>query len=204
MKSSVNFSDVTLEDRYITPSELIELSYCPRFIYYMNCLDIPQYEKNRYLVQLGNEVHKKRTKSNKKYLSKKMEVLDKYVNIEVSSDIYKLKGKIDELLFLNDKEAHIVDYKNSAYKNVIYKTLKLQMTAYAVMVQEKYNVAVKNTSVVFLQNNKVIEISIGDEEILNLKKYINEYHKILKGFYPKGTTIHSRCSDCCYRNICIL
>ena len=172
MKSSVNFSDVTLEDRYITPSELIELSYCPRFIYYMNCLDIPQYEKNRYLVQLGNEVHKKRTKSNKKYLSKKMEVLDKYVNIEVSSDIYKLKGKIDELLFLNDKEAHIVDYKNSAYKNVIYKTLKLQMTAYAVMVQEKYNVAVKNTSVVFLQNNKVIEISIGDEEILNLKKYI--------------------------------
>lgn len=204
MKSLVNFSDITLEDRYITPSELIELAYCPRFIYYMHCLDIPQYEENRYLVQLGNEVHKKRAKNNKKYLSKKMEVLDKYVNVEISSDVYKLKGKIDELLFLNNKEAHIVDYKNSTYKDVVYETIKLQMTAYAVMAEEKYNVIIKNATVVFLQNSKVIEIPIGSKEILGLKKSINEYHKILKGFYPKGTAIRSRCLDCCYRNICIL
>ncbi len=40
-------------DYYITPSELIEFNYCKRFIYYMKCLNIPQFEENRFKVQKG-------------------------------------------------------------------------------------------------------------------------------------------------------
>ena len=36
---------------YITPSDIIEFLYCKRFIYYMKCLGIEQYEEKRYKVQ---------------------------------------------------------------------------------------------------------------------------------------------------------
>ena len=34
----------------ITPSEVIEHIYCPRFTYYMNVLNIPQFEDRRFKV----------------------------------------------------------------------------------------------------------------------------------------------------------
>ena len=51
MKSSQSFFDEF--DYYITPSELIEFNYCKRFIYYMKCLNIPQFEEKRFKVQKG-------------------------------------------------------------------------------------------------------------------------------------------------------
>lgn len=204
MKLSANFSDITLEDKYITPSELIEYSYCPRFIYYMNCVDIPQFEENRYLVQLGNTVHKKRATTNVNYLSNKLNVIDKMVDIEVFSKTYMLKGKIDELLFLENNKVIIVDFKNSVYQNKIYNTYTLQMTAYALMVEENFKASVSKAIICFLQNKKSVEIEINNNAIQKLKYAIEEYHKILNGYFPKATTVKSRCSDCCYRNICVM
>lgn len=45
---------------YITPSEVIEYLYCPRFIYFMNCLGIAQHEDQRFMVLKGREVHEQR------------------------------------------------------------------------------------------------------------------------------------------------
>lgn len=204
MKLSVNFSDITLEDRYITPSELIELSYCPRFIYFMHCLDISQKEENRYLVQLGLETHRKRASSNKNHLSKKLNVVDKKIDVDVQSNEYMLKGKIDELLFINDgKEACILDYKNSVYKDTVYDTLKSQMAAYTIMAKETYNIEVDTAYIVFLQNRKTVEVNITNKDVSNIKELITMYTKILYGYYPKPTNVKSICIDCCYKNICI-
>ncbi len=57
---------------YITPSEIIEFLYCKRFIYFMKCLGIRQYEEKRYKVQKGREIHEKREKENRDYLRKKL------------------------------------------------------------------------------------------------------------------------------------
>ena len=54
MKSSQSFFDEF--DYYITPSELIEFNYCKRFTYYMKCLNVPQFEENRFKVQKGKEI----------------------------------------------------------------------------------------------------------------------------------------------------
>ena len=58
MKSSQSFFNEF--DYYITPSELIEFNYCKRFTYYMKCLNVPQFEENRFKVQKGKEIHSKK------------------------------------------------------------------------------------------------------------------------------------------------
>jgi hypothetical protein len=55
IKSSQNFFNEN--QYYITPSEIIEFLYCKRFIYFMKCLGIRQYEEKRYKVQKGREIH---------------------------------------------------------------------------------------------------------------------------------------------------
>ena len=49
----------------ITPSELIEYTYCPRFIYFMVTLDIPQREEKRFKVMKGRDVHKQKAAENR-------------------------------------------------------------------------------------------------------------------------------------------
>ena len=43
----------------ITPSEVIEHIYCPRFTWFMNVQHIPQQEDQRYKVLKGREVHRR-------------------------------------------------------------------------------------------------------------------------------------------------
>ena len=50
---------------------MIEFLYCKRFIYYMKCLGIKQYEDKRYKVEKGRELHRKKENENKDYLRKK-------------------------------------------------------------------------------------------------------------------------------------
>ncbi|MBS1272030.1 MAG: hypothetical protein MAGBODY4_01167 [Candidatus Marinimicrobia bacterium] len=45
---------------YITPSDMLEYLYCPRFIYFENVLDIPENQGNRWKVQKGRSIHKKK------------------------------------------------------------------------------------------------------------------------------------------------
>ena len=55
----------------ITISEVMEYLFCPRFIYFMNCLNIPQYEEKRYKVIMGREIHHE-----KKFINNSNQFLD--------------------------------------------------------------------------------------------------------------------------------
>ena len=61
---------------FVTPSEVIEYLYCPRFIYFMDVLKIPQHEHKRFLVNKGREIHKLKLVRNKDYIRKKIGAID--------------------------------------------------------------------------------------------------------------------------------
>lgn len=189
---------------YISPSDMIEYSYCKRFIYYMKCLLIPQFEEKRYKVQKGRDIHQYKTESNRDYLRKKLKVINKLINVEVYSQLYRLKGIIDEVLFFEDGTASPLDYKYARYNNFIYNTYKTQMTMYALMIEETFNFKVNKAYIVYcLSNDKIIELNISNQLREKLFKDIEEYKKILSGYYPPKIKTNKRCDDCCYRYICI-
>ena len=202
MKSSQSFFDEF--DYYITPSELIEFNYCKRFIYYMKCLNIPQFEENRFKVQKGREIHSIKENENKKYLRKKLGAIDKKINVDLYSKKYKIKGIVDEVLTLNDNTMAPLDYKFAKFDEVLYKTYKEQMLMYALMIEEMYDCKVEKCFLVYTRSSNLVkEFSVEEKDISKLKKNIKEYFKVMQGFFPKATPSKARCIDCCYKNICI-
>ncbi|MGR3319523.1 MAG: CRISPR-associated protein Cas4 [Candidatus Anammoxibacter sp.] len=205
---------------YITPSEVMEFLYCPRFIYFMNCLCIPQHEEQRYKVLKGRELHDERKKINKEYIRKKLRCIGKDIDVYMSSDKLCLKGVVDEVLFLEDGTLAPLDYKFAEYKDTLFKTHKYQSILYAMLIKENYRpeslvrisdnkpidkIEVNKGFVCYIRSKNVIkEIKYSEKDFATAKSMILEILNIIQdNYYPKKTRYLSKCIDCCYRNICV-
>lgn len=202
MKSSLSFFNEN--QYYITPSEIIEFLYCKRFIYYMKCLGIKQYEEKRYKVQKGRTLHEKREKENKDYLRKRLGVVSKEIDVPLVSNTFKIRGKVDEVLTLSDGTLAPLDYKFAEYEEIIYSTYLTQIVMYGLMIEELYDKVVNKGFIVYCRNGYTVkEIDINEKLKLKTKLIIKEFLQVLGGYFPKATKYKSRCIDCCYKNICI-
>lgn len=202
MKSSPNFFNEN--QYYITPSEIIEFLYCKRFIYFMKSLGIRQYEEKRYKVQKGRELHDKREKENKAYLRKRLGIVAKEIDVFLVSDTLKIKGKVDEVLTLEDGSMAPLDYKFAEYEDIVYNTYLTQIVMYGLMIEELYGKVVKKGFIVYCRKGYTVkEIEITDDLKNKAKETINEFLQVLDGYFPKSTKYKARCIDCCYKNICI-
>lgn len=189
----------------LTPSEIIEYLYCPRFIFFMFCMDIKQHEEKRFKVQKGREVHKERANINKEYLRKKIGVVYKEIDVYLSSEKLHLKGIVDEVLTLNDGTMAPLDYKFAEYKEKKFQTYKTQSLCYGLLIAENYKKPVNKGYLVYTRSrNKLIEVEFKNKEIIKLHDIIKEILLIIqKGFYPKKTSYRAKCYDCTYKNICV-
>ena len=208
---------------YITPSEVIEYLYCPRFIYFMNCLCIPQHKEQRYKVMKGRELHDEKKNINKAYVRKRLNCIGKDLDVYMSSDKYHLKGVVDEVLFLEDGTLSPLDYKFAEYKEKLFKTHKYQSVLYALLIKENYqpdpserqgragnafragNIEVKKGFVCYTRSKNLIkEIKYSEKDFKMATNTISEILNIIQsGYYPRKTKYLSKCIDCCYRNICV-
>jgi len=189
----------------ISPSEIIEYNYCPRFTYFMNVLEIGQHEEKRYKVQVGREIHEEKTQINKDYLRKKIGATAKEQEVYLSSEKYHLKGIVDEVLTLNDGTMAPLDYKFAEYSDHLFSTYKYQSLCYALLIEENYGKKVDRGFLLYTRsNNKLVTLEFTDDDRAQLIDIIKEMVLIMNtGFYPKKTRNTARCGDCTYRNICV-
>ncbi|MBU1487359.1 CRISPR-associated protein Cas4 [bacterium] len=194
-----------MEGIYITPSEVIEYLYCPRFIFYMNVLCIPQHEEQRYKVLKGRELHEGKERVNRDYLRKKLGVTARDILVYLASERYHLKGIVDEVLSLEDGTLAPLDYKFAEYKDTTYRTHKYQSVLYGLLIKDNYGQDVRKGYVCYIRSrHKVKEIPFCQKDFDEALRIVDEMLEIIqKGFYPKKTGSSIRCVDCCYRNICI-
>lgn len=189
----------------ITPTEIIEHIYCPRFTYFELCLQIPEHQEKRFKVLKGRELHLEKTQINKEYLRKRIGVIDKDMDVYLSSERLHLRGIVDEVLTMNDGTMAPLDYKFAEYKEKEFKTYKTQSLAYGMLISENYHKPVLKGFIVYTRSrNKVVEIAFSQKDFENLSRTINEILFIIqKGYYPKKTASRAKCDDCAYRNICV-
>ncbi len=189
----------------ITPSEVIEHLYCPRFTYFMNCLDIPQHEELRYKVLKGREIHNDREERNREYVRKKLGCVGKDISVYIASKNLRVRGIVDEVLHFADGSSAPLDYKYTEYNDYTFETHRVQSVLYALLIGENYGKTVKKGFICYAKNgNKVKEIIYSEDDFSYAKDVVAEIFKVLlRGYYPKGTKQQNRCIDCCYRNICV-
>jgi len=187
----------------ITPSQIIEYLFCPRFTYFEYVLRIPQYEGRNYKVGRGREVHEQKAKQNMDYLRRRLGVQEKYQNQYLTNEL--LRGEVDEILVLNDETMAPLDYKFAKYEGKVYQTYLTQLYCYAWLIQDNFGQEVKKGYLVYTRSkNKLVELPIQPANIEAVQKAADSIQAIMaKNSYPKATKYKKRCVSCTYRNICI-
>lgn len=187
----------------ITPSEIIQYLYCPRFIYFEKVLGIPQYEEKSYKAMKGRHLHDSKQKMNKDYLRKKIGVTEKYQEQYLTNQM--LRGKVDEVLVLNDGTAAPLDYKFAQYKDRVFNTYKTQLACYAILIEDNFNRSVDRGYLVYTRSkSKLIQVDLQESFKNGVKEKAREIIKIIdKNYFPEATSYKKRCIECTYRNICV-
>ncbi len=200
-----DLTEETDSETIIRISDVLEYLFCPRFIYYMYCLDIPQHEEKRFKVIKGREVHETRKLTNREYVRKKLNCIRKESDVFIASKKNHIKGIVDEVLFLEDGTAAPLEYKFAEYKDKVFKTYKFQLVLQALLIKENYNIEVNRAYLCFTRSNSLVkEMEITSTDFKKAEKIIEEILDIVqKGLYPKTSRSSRKCVDCCYRNICV-
>jgi CRISPR-associated exonuclease Cas4 len=188
----------------ITVSDVMEYSFCPRFVYFMHCLNISQHAENRFKVVKGREVHAERKNTNRDHVRKKLHCILKDPEVLLVSKKHHIKGIVDEVLFLEDGTAAPLEYKFAQYRNEIFLTHINQLALQAILIEENYGRKVKKGYICYIRSkNLVKEVKLHKADLSKAKKSITEILEIIKkGTYPAATH-DDKCTDCCYRNICV-
>lgn len=188
----------------ITPTEVVEYNFCPRFIYFMNVLAIPQYEERRYMVQRGREEHAKRLVRNKAYLWKKIGCVDRQSDVLLESERLGLRGLVDEIVTLADGSLAPVDFKY-ADSGTLYRSHRLQIYCYALLIEECFEKAVHKGYIFYIRGGCTQEeVSFGALARQQTRKDIAAILEIIqREKLPRPTKSRSRCADCTYKNICV-
>lgn len=196
---------MTAEFQFITPSDVIEYLFCPRFVYYMHILKIDQREHKRALVNKGRDMHELKLVQNKDYLRKKVGALDKELDLYLSSIHLRLVGKMDEMIILPEGQAAPLDYKFAYWENRVYKTLQMQQVLYALLIEDNFEYKVDKAFLVYIRSKNHLEtIPITTAMKDRALKILDDIFAIINlGHYPKVKASKNKCSDCTYRNICI-
>lgn len=187
----------------VTPSHIIEYLYCPRFTYFEYVLCIPQYEERHYKVEKGRQVHDLKLERNKAYLRKRIGAVEKHADQYLTNDL--LRGKIDEVLLLNDGTMAPLDYKFAKFEGRIYETYQTQLECYAVLIESNFNKKVNKGFLVYTRSaNHLAEVEIDEKAKTGIKRVCAEVIEVIENNkFPKATKYKQRCLGCTYRNICV-
>lgn len=195
----------TEQTAMLTPTEVLEYNFCPRFTWFMHIQQIPQYEETRFKVQKGRAVHLRRSTSNRDYLRKKIGAVRREVEVYMASRKLAIRGIVDELLWLDDGSIVPLDYKYTEGHQDPYKTHFMQLLLYAMLIEETYDIKVHRGFLAYVRNgNRLIEVNFDDNDKSLAKKQISDIFEIIQTErIPAKSKSRLRCDDCCYRNICV-
>ncbi len=196
--------DLDFHDVLLTPSDLLEHLFCPRFTYFERNLLLPEFQERREKVQRGRNLHKVREATNRAYLRKRLGVKEKRIDVSLVSTRHHLRGRLDEILFFDDGTAAPLDYKFAKDSGRIYRTLRIQSAIYALLIQENFGVTVTRGFLVYTRSqNRLVEFAYDAEDFRTIGKAVREILEIVQlGKLPKRAPA-SHCVDCCYRLICV-
>ncbi len=192
-----------MENFSVTPSQIIEYLFCPRFTYFEYVLRIPQHEDKFFKVQKGRDVHEKKARENMEYLRKRIGVVEKHIGEYLTNDL--LRGEVDEVLLLEDGTMAPLDYKFAVYEDKVYETYRTQLYCYAWLIEENFGKPVNKGYLVYTRSqNKLVEVPISRADIASVRVCAEEIRDIItRNWFPGATKFKRRCVDCTYRNICI-
>ncbi len=184
----------------LTVTDLKQYDFCARVFFYEHCL--PQFRPRTYKMDAGLEAHERESKLETRRTLGRFGLSEgkRLFDVRLQSSKLNIHGTIDEVIVASPSEVYPVDYKLARQTSHHYR---LQLTAYALMLEEMYETEVNLGYLYLIPARRVEKISITTSLRAQLHNAIQEMRNIiLYEHMPPATKQHRKCVSCEFRRIC--
>jgi len=198
-------SDVA--EAFISVTDIKQYVYCPRIIYFERVLHAKPvlYSQQEDSKEKHEEYVRKELRwKNGIYYSPDFVSASKMSFVQLCSDKLGLQGTIDLIIKTIDGEYLPVDYKNmQSNHGRIWIHHKYQLTAYALLIEDRFNTSVRRGLINYIPEDLVVELEIT-RSIKNYTKRIlrNIKEIIMREVLPLKRSVRRCVRGCGYEQIC--
>ncbi|GBC69897.1 hypothetical protein HRbin01_01602 [archaeon HR01] len=190
---------MSVEEGFLSVVELKHYAYCPRIVYITHVLHLD--EAVSEAMEMGSLEHDVRVITP---LIARLKAVKVIRDVYFVSERLRVAGRLDYLLVTRFGEYVPVEVKWAESEWVGVKwDHKLQLTAYAVLVEENLGRAVKEGYVYYLRNRRLLRLVFNEGVRRVLEEALDRIHEIVENEVDPGVRVPlSRCFSCGFRMFC--
>ena len=186
-----------------TVTDLKQMLYCPRILYYNQCLPrlVPRTDK----MDAGRDLHRSEEgkEARRSFSPYGLTSASRHFDVWLSSEKLGLSGRVDLVLEAPDGaigQAWIVDYKLSKQ---VAQNWKLQLAAYALLLEEQWEVKVNQGFVYLIPLRRAEPISLTTRLKHRAEATLAQMQQIeYLEWMPEPPKSRAKCRDCEFRRFC--
>ncbi len=191
---------------YVRVVDLKHYLYCPRIVYFDRVMGVGEMKSSQQQSSLRNHENIEQLEKRRKgglFYSEELEKATKQFRVHLLSDRLNLEGVLDCLLTVRD-ELIPVDYKQMrSFNGKPWLDHKVQLTAYALLLEDKFDTVVKRGYIYYMPEEKVVKVDVTQRMKNYTKKVINYVEKIIREEQLQPVKVGvSRCLGCGYYWVC--
>lgn len=194
---------VDIEKFILIATDLMNYCYCPRIIYFVHVLKIPQATTRKEYKGREKDLEFK-AKAKRTKVVKEADFLPKLFQVHLESGALEMKTIADSIMINGkNKEAYPIQAKYAFTPREIFRTQRLQLAMEAMLIEDQLKYRVPYGFIKFMRSNELVKVFIDaklKEEVIQCFREIKEITRT--EIMPEGTEYKKRCADCCYKNIC--
>ncbi len=193
-------------DWLLEVTDLKQYLYCPRIVYYRYCL--PQIRPTTFLMEEGIRRHQEEDEREGRRSLRNYDLTEgeRLSHLALRSVTYGLSGRLDLAIAVTSREAPnasgvVVEYKYSEHKTGPH--FKLQLAAYALLLEEAWNIPVPQGYLYSIPLKKAEPIPITT----HLRKKVVQTVQLIRNAIdgermPPPPPSQHRCITCEFRRFC--
>jgi CRISPR-associated exonuclease Cas4 len=184
----------------LTVTDLKQFDYCPRVVFYERCL--PHVRPRTYKMDAGHEEHHhEQRRAARRTLSGYDELAGaRQFDVQIESHTLGFVGLMDEVVTTDDGRIFPVDYKLARHARQNYK---LQLTAYALLLEEAYDVSINHGYLYLIPLRTLRKVSFTGRLRNSVHQRLKQANEMIAlERMPPPTSVRNRCVDCEFRRFC--
>ncbi len=184
-------------------TDLKQWVYCPRILYFAMCL--PDIRPTTYKMEAGIEAGKAEEdrEARRSLHAYGLQQGRREFNVPLMSDRLGMRGSVDMVIWIDRDpvgEVIAVDYKLS---EIAGEHFKLQLAAYALMLEESSGYMAKRAFLYSIPQRKAEEVKIDQRLREKLAGALEAMQRMLwREAMPEATAQRARCLACEFRRFC--
>jgi CRISPR-associated exonuclease Cas4 len=184
----------------LTVSDIKQYTYCPRIVYFTYCL--PLKRPLTYKMEEGDLQHERvaELEQRRSLRAYGLNQGERQFGVHLYSERLELSGLLD-MVIIGAQEPIPVEFKYSTGKPGLNH--KYQLTAYALLVEDKWHKAVRRGFIYLIPLKEALEVPVT----ANMRRFVlgtmAEIREMVdREAMPEPTRRRERCRDCEFVNFC--